>query len=103
MRFAWVWVALAALSGCHKGDGLVVVTVSSALPVQNIVTLKATATVADGAPHSLTVPTGGAPFDLPPAKTFGIDMPASLTGTLKLHLEADDASGALLAQGDGTT
>jgi hypothetical protein len=91
-----------AASGCNKGDALVVVTVSAPgdAPIVGITSLRGTASVG-GQSRSFDVPTGGTAFDLPPPRTFAIDVPSSYAGAFNLHVEARDAAGTLLAAGDG--
>jgi hypothetical protein len=98
----WTLIGLALwFAGCKSGDGLVVVTVTAldSAPVRGIASLNGIATIG-GQTKNFTVPTG-APFDLPPPRTFGIDVPSSLHGAFNLRLEARDAAGTLLAAADG--
>lgn len=103
MRRLWIALALVAGIGCKKGNALVVVTVTAtdAAPVRGVATLSATAMVG-GQARTFGVPLGGT-VDLPPSRTFGIDVPSSLSGAFALHLDARDGSGALVGAGDGST
>lgn len=102
MRGIAVGLALLCAGGCSKGNGLVVVSVSAdaTAPLHGITALQSTATIG-AQTRSFAVPTSG-PFDLPPARTFGIDVPSSLSGPMMVHLEARGAGGALIGVGDGT-
>ena len=82
--------ALLVLGGCRKGDGimLVSVTAGSGAPVNGVTRLQVTATLDSQTRMFSVPPTDGAPFDLPPAKTFGIDIPRALTGKLQLSIVA---------------
>jgi hypothetical protein len=101
---AWLFAMSAAvvLAGCRSGDGLVVVTVDANPPLANVALLH-TVSVAGGMTvlHDFT--------NVPPAlgggstTTFGVQVPSSISGTIAVHVEADDAAGNLLAQGDGST
>jgi hypothetical protein len=44
-----------------------------------------------------------APFSLGATKSFGVQVASSITGAFSIHVEARDASGAVLGQGDGST
>jgi hypothetical protein len=100
MRFACVGLFVALVGGCGpKGDGIVVVTVDSTSALTNVATLHvAAATATQTVAFDLPVP---APGNIPPQQTFGIDIPASVTGTLSIHVQARDAGGADLGDGDG--
>ncbi len=101
---AWLFAMSAALvlAGCRSGDGLVVVTVDANPPLANVALLH-TVSMAGGmtVPHDFTnVPSalGGRS-----TTSFGVQVPSSISGTIAVHVEADDAAGNLLAQGDGST
>lgn len=105
MRLLFVAVLFGALlPACTKADGLVVVTVDSLRPYDPIAALSVTATVSDdGRQVTFKVGDQGPPFAIPPAKTFGIEVPGSYSGTLTVEVSALDAAGAVLATGDGAT
>ena len=44
-----------------------------------------------------------APFSIPPARSFGVQVPRSITGTFSIRVEARNAAGIALATGDGMT
>ena len=97
---------LAALlvAGCAKGDSLVVVTVDASPAIANVALLHTTSMAGD---QSIMKDVGAdkAPFSLGDGvtKTFGVQVPSSISGAFSIHVEARNASG-LLAQGDaGTT
>jgi hypothetical protein len=95
------WSVLLALVGC-KANGLVVVTVDAAPAIDNVSTLAGTAS-AGGRTVSFTVtPSGGGNVSIPPEQTFGIDVPTSISGPISVHLDARNASGDVLASGDGS-
>jgi hypothetical protein len=60
------------------------------------------ATVGDRTREFDVHPTAGATLSIPPAQTFGIDLPRSMNGTLGLHVDALDSSAATVASGDGS-
>ena len=94
-RALWLFLLVA---GCKQGDGLVVLTVGAS-PMLSGVTLLHVEASAGGR----TVPFDDHPasaFSLPPERTLGIQFPASVAGTMKLHVEAHGANDVLLASGD---
>ena len=102
MRSFGLWLALiGGIAGCNKGDGLVVVTVGSTTSITGINSLSAIISVG-GQTRNFPVPTGGS-FDVPPSKTFGVAVPHGMSGPCSVHVDAFDASGALIGSGDGAT
>jgi hypothetical protein len=101
-------LGLAALvaAGCTsgKGDSLVVVTVD-AVPALSRVAVLHTTSMAGGQTIAQDVGGGGAPFSIGGGvqKTFGVQVPHSITGAFAIHVEARDASGKVLGAGDGMT
>ncbi len=99
-------VACAVLlaSGCGKPSptSLVVVSVDADAPVADVATLHARVTVGEQTRDFDVHPTGGAAQSIPPAQTFGINLPRAMTGQLLVHVEARDSSGLTTASGDGS-
>jgi hypothetical protein len=94
-------LALALLTGsCGNGRGIVVVSVDSATPLAGIVQLAVRSTCAGRSSTQTVVP--GAPFDLPPPRTFGIEVPSDLAGDFHVELDAVGAGGTLLATAGGS-
>ncbi len=93
-------VAALALGGCGKGDGLVVVSVDSTAPIAGIAELHVQSSV--GGRTSTQTVHPPAPFSLPPAKSFGIQVPSSLSGTFAVAVDAIDGSGNVLASASGS-
>lgn len=101
----WTWalsiVLLLSADCSKKGDGIVVVTVTAAPDLTNVASLHGRATAgAKTVMFDFNIP---APNTIPPAQTFGIDVPTSLSGVVAVHIDARDSSGAVLASGDGST
>jgi hypothetical protein len=90
-----------AVAGCSSGgDALVVVTVSSSMgTITGINKLRATVTAAGHtAPLDVSM-NAGAPFDIPPNRTFGIEVPEGLVGAFTIDLDALGAGDVVLASG----
>ncbi len=98
--------ALAALliAGCARGDTLVVVTVHATPALRNVARLHTTS-VAGGQTVLQDVGGAFAPFTIGNGvtKTFGVQVPSSISGSFSIRVEALDASGTILAKGDGMT
>ena len=90
--------ALLLIAGCKKADGIVVLTVDAS-PALSSVALVHVAATAGGRTVSFD-DHPAAPFTLPPSRTLGIEFPASVAGTMKLHVEARDAAGHVLGSDD---
>jgi hypothetical protein len=102
----WLLVAL-ALAGCTRsgsGDSLVVVTVGASPALSNLAVLHTTS-MAGGETILHDVGGNAAPFSLGGGvtKTFGVDVPASITGKFSIHVAASNGSGKVLGAGDGST
>jgi hypothetical protein len=101
-------IGLAALvaAGCasSSGNSVVEVTVDAVPALSNVAVLHAT-WMAGGQTIVHDVGGGGMPFSLGGGvqKMFGVQVPHSITGAFSIHVEARDASGTVLAQGDGMT
>src|SRR6185312_617561 len=106
MRATIINVVLAAtlVGGCasQPAQSLVVVSVDADAPLADVATLHVRATVGDQTREFDVHPTAGATLSIPPAQTFGIDLPRSMNGTLGLHVDALDSSAATVASGDGS-
>jgi hypothetical protein len=89
-----------ALAGCNSGDSLVVVSVGSSVQLDGLALLH-TSSLAGGTLLDHDVGADQAPFSIPPAKTFGVQVPRSITGTFSIRVEARNAAGMALATGDG--
>ena len=100
MTHARAFFALALLlaAGCGKADSLVVVSVSSATQLDGVARLHVLASISGAASSQFDV-RPGAPFSIPPAKTFGIQVPSQYGGTMTLNIDAYDGSDTLLASG----
>ena len=96
--------AALALGGCASKSSisLVVVSVDSDAPLADVATLHARVSLVDQTREFDVHPTSGATLSIPPAQTFGIDIPRSMSGTLAIHVEAHDSTGAVTASGDGS-
>ena len=96
--------AAALLTGCTSRSSLslVVVSVDADAPLADVATLHARVTVGDTTREFDVHPTGGAALTIPPAQSFGIDIPRSMTGPLAVHVEARDSNGDVTASGDGS-
>ncbi|MCU1280039.1 MAG: hypothetical protein JWM53_3585 [bacterium] len=96
--------AALALTGCTSkaSMSLVVVSVDADAPLADIATLHARVTVGDQSREFDVHPTGGAALSVPPAQSFGIEIPRTMTGTLSVHVEARDSNGTVTAAGDGS-
>jgi len=96
---------LLTVPACNKGDAFTVVTVSSTTMLNAVARLHVRAAIG-GATSQFDVRGGtdaGATFSIPPERTFGLQVPATYSGTLTLHIDAYDAADALLLSGDGQT
>ena len=97
-------LAVLLFASCAKGDSLVVVMVDASPSIANIALLHTKSRVSE---QSIIKDVGAdkAPFalGLGMKKTFGVEVPPSFSGMFSIHVEARDARGAALAQGDGTT
>lgn len=90
--------------GCRQRDALVVVTVDSTGPLDGIASLHGSA-MAGGRTSALDLSSvfdGGSTISIPPARMFGILVPASIGGAISVEIEASDASGRPIASGSGT-
>jgi hypothetical protein len=102
MRARSILWAVLALAGCNHADALVVVSVQAQPSVANVAVLRTTSTAgAVTARHDFGA--AAAPFTIPPARTFAIQVPGADAGPFALHVEAYDSGGRLLASGDGVT
>jgi hypothetical protein len=92
------------LVGCSSGDSLVVVTVDANPALANVALLHTTS-MAGGQTIVQDVGSTAAPFAVGggTTKTFGVQVQSAITGSFMIHVEAQDASGKKLAQGDGST
>ena len=79
-----------------------VVSVDADAQLNDVATLHARATVGATTREFDVHPTTGGALSIPPAQTFGIDLPHGMTGSLALHVDALDSSGAITASGDGS-
>jgi len=106
MRTAILTTACAALflGGCASKSttSLVVVTVDADAQLPDVATLHVRVTVAEQTREFDVHPTSGSSLSIPPAQTFGVDIPRSMTGTLAVHVEARDSDGNTTATGDGS-
>lgn len=96
----WLIIVAATLSACAQNNSLVVVEVTAMPPLDGIATLRGTASLA-GKTAMFDVPIGNAPISLPPARTFGVQVPLALSGTMHVHIEASTSDGTLIASSDG--
>lgn len=96
-----VLTAVLALSGCKSGDSLAVIAVDAPMQVDNIAVLHAIAMIG-GVTMEHDLGASAAPFSIPPAKTFGIQVQSSLSGLFAVRVEARDASGKVLGDGQGS-
>lgn len=92
------------VAGCSSKSSmsLVVVSVDSDAPLADVATLHVRATVGSTTREFDVHPTSGSTLTIPPAQSFGIDVPRSLTGVLALHVDARDSSDGIVASGDGS-
>jgi hypothetical protein len=88
-----------ALAGCSSGDSLVVVSVGSSVQLDGLALLH-TSSLAGGMLMDHDVGADQAPFSIPPAKTFGVQVPKAITGMFSVRVEARNAAGMVLATGD---
>ena len=100
IRTVWTIVAALALAGCGKGDGIVVVSVSSTAPLGGVSELRVQSTL--GGRSSTETVHPSAPFSLPPAKTFGIQVASNLSGTFAVAVDALDGAGNVMASANGS-
>jgi hypothetical protein len=105
MTVKW-WVALALLAaGCKSsGDSLVVVTVDARPALANVAVLHTSSTAGMMTiEHDLGG--GQTPFSIGAGatKSFGVQVPSSITGAFSIHVEARNAAGAILGVGNGAT
>ena len=100
MRPLGLAVLLAFAGSCgEKGDGIVVVTVDAAPSLSGVATLHVVASTSTRtATSDIAI---AAPGSIPPQQSFGIDIPASVTGSLSVHVQALDANDSSLGDGDG--
>ena len=96
--------ALLLVAGCGSKSSmsLVVVSVDADTTIGDVASLHVRATIGATTREFDVRPTGGSPLSIPPAQTFGIDIPRSLTGSVDLHVDAHDATDAVVASGDGS-
>lgn len=94
-------VLMAVVASCSKGDSLVVVSVTADERLAGVAALRATSTA--GGRSSVHEFANDSTFTLPPAMTFGVDVPASIVGPFTVHVDALDATTSVLAAGDGMT
>lgn len=88
------------LVGCKTGDGIVVVTVDAAESIAGVATLHASATIGTKS-NTFDVPVGN--VTIPPAVTFGVQIPRGLGTDFSIIIEARDAAGAPLVSGQNRT
>jgi hypothetical protein len=100
MRWLLVLAALGA-AGCPKGESLVIVKVDATTTIDQIAVLHATSMI-DGITMEHDLGGGADPFTIPPAKTFGIQVQSSLSGSFAVRVEARNAAGRALAIGQGS-
>jgi sulfatase modifying factor 1 len=92
-------IAIAALAvACSKSGTTVMVSVTAAGPL-SAASLQATASAA-GQTKQFSIPLAHA---LPPAISFVVDVPPSITGTLSVRIDAYDTQQNLLASAAGST
>jgi hypothetical protein len=101
-----LFIATLLVAGCTSGkaDSLVVVTVDATQPLMNVALLY-TKSMAGGQTFEKDVGGDKAPFSLGDGmtKSFGVQVPSSITGAFSIYVEARDASGKVLAAGNGMT
>ena len=97
-------LAALLLGGCSSNSAmsLVVITVDADAPLADVAALHARATVGSTTREFDVHPNGGGSLTIPPAQTFGLDIPHSLDGTVALHVDAVDSNGNVVAGGDGS-
>ncbi len=96
--------AVLAAFGCAKGDALVVVTVSSLMPTNNVSKFHVSVN-ADSHMGTFDVPLPAAPVTITDASaiTFGTQVPAAYVGSFDMTVNAVDASGTMLISGSNST
>jgi cysteine-rich repeat protein len=100
MRMYRFIFALVLIAGCKKSDGTLVVSVDAAAPLANVARLQIDLAASNYSARTDYAPS--APFALPPPRTVTVTLPPSVAGRLKVHAEALDKHGQLLAEGDTT-
>ncbi len=100
MRVATFFAIALALTGCANGPSLMVVDVSADAPLDNVATLSVLASVGTRSSTFSITPASSIGFES--GQSFGIDLPKDMSGTLKVHVDAVDGSGNILASGDGS-
>ncbi len=106
MRALVIQSACAALllGGCSSNSAmsLVVITVDADAPLNDVATLHGLATVGSTTREFDVHPSAGGSLSIPPAQTLGLDIPHTLSGTVTIHVDAIDSTGAVTASGDGS-
>lgn len=103
-RIIGLLVASALVAGCtsKSGTSLVVVSVDADASLTDVATLHARVAVGDQTREFDVHPTAGASTAIPPAQTFGINLPRTLVGNIELSVDARDSGGATIASGGGS-
>jgi Kelch motif len=91
-------------AACSTGSPLVVVTVSSpSVDLTGLARLHATATAAGHTSEFDVSFSDGSAFDIPPARTFGVEIPEGYAGDFAITVGAVDGNGATVSSGGGST
>jgi hypothetical protein len=101
MRATFFLVGL--LAGCRSSDALVVVTVTANQTVANVASLSATLTVGTTTRMHQQIAVQGGMLPSSPATSFGVLVATSFGSSMQITVDAVDASGAVLASGQGQT
>ncbi len=94
------WLFLLA-AGCAPGRGAVLVDVDAQPSVSGVHSLRIVATVTGAVSQPAVLALPGAPVSIPPRATFSLAFDKARKGPLSVHVDALDASGAVLASGCG--